>query len=150
MLRQNAVAAAMMVDVNADSSSGCRGGKISTVSIRGRRERFSWGQFAGLSKSHSTIFGTTYMLNREFDLTKPLEMLFRLFRNGKPGALKEFAELIARLPSEFATEFFSQFFKPAYVPVSGATQHVAKLRFTLPKRADELLVALRACQVDKS
>lgn len=85
-----------------------------------------------------------------FDLSKPIDMLFRLFRNFEPGSLKEFAELITHLPSEFSAEFFSQLFKPAYVPVSGTTQHVAKLRFTLPKRADELLAALRACQVDKS
>ena len=84
------------------------------------------------------------------NLDEPGTMLFRLFRKCDPTVLKDFAELITRLPSEFSAEFFSQFFKPAYVPVSGTTQHVAKLRFTLPKRADELLAALRAYQVDKS
>jgi hypothetical protein len=67
-----------------------------------------------------------------------------LFRDAEPGILEDIRDVLANAPSGFLTEFFSQFIKPSYVSMDGAVQHRIGLSFGFPRRADELLAALRA------
>lgn len=83
------------------------------------------------------------------DLTEPVAILIRLFRDAEPGVFEDLFKLIAEMPRNTFAGFFSNFFKPAYVAVNGAMEHIAELRFVFPRRADELLAAMRAYEVDR-
>jgi len=78
-----------------------------------------------------------------------MAVLTRLLRDAEPCVLEDLRDPITGLLRDFLADFFSNFFKPAYAAVSGATQNIAELRFVFPRRADELLSALRAYEANR-
>jgi hypothetical protein len=82
------------------------------------------------------------------DLREVKERLTLLLRDGESGVLEDLFKLVTEMPRDTLARFFGDLFKFAYLPVNGAGQHVAELRFVLPGGADELLAALRAYESD--
>jgi len=66
-----------------------------------------------------------------------------LLRDAEPRVLEDLFKLITNMPRDRLASFFGNLFEPSYLPVNGAGQYVAELRFVLPGGAGELLAALR-------
>jgi hypothetical protein len=84
----------------------------------------------------------------EFDFSDVIRGLALLFSETESRVLEGLFQLVTNMPRDRLASFFSQLFKPAYLPVNGAGQHIAELRFVIPGGADELLTALRAYEGD--